>query len=78
MSVVLHECGCCGSYHLPGYGGDCREDSQRYEGAEDYAERHGVAVDTIEEISVEDQTEDTLLEYLQVCGVQRAGHCNGR
>lgn len=24
------ECGCCGSYHLPDYAGDCRNDAERF------------------------------------------------
>lgn len=24
------ECGCCGCYHKEGYGGDCRDDNERY------------------------------------------------
>ena len=28
MNVV--ECGCCGAYHRPSFGGDCRDDFERF------------------------------------------------
>lgn len=27
---IYVECGCCGEYHLEGFFGDCRDDSQRF------------------------------------------------
>jgi len=27
---TIEECGCCGSYHLSTFAGDCREDDERY------------------------------------------------
>ena len=29
-SRVYVECGCCGEYHRADFGGDCREDSERF------------------------------------------------
>lgn len=29
-SMVFVECGCCGSYHRDDFGGDCRENSERF------------------------------------------------
>ena len=33
----LVECGCCGSYHLDWFSGDCRDDSNRFGPPEDLA-----------------------------------------
>ena len=42
------ECGCCGPFHRPEFAGDCRDDSNRYGDAEDYAKRRGVALTCID------------------------------
>ncbi len=72
----LYECAQCGEYHeqqdLAGKPlgealtlGDCRNDDNRYTGAEDFAERRGVAVADVEEIElpVIDMREETLDLY---------------
>ena len=57
---TIYECGQCGEYHemqdLRGKAlgealvlGDCRNDANRFAGAEDFAERRGVAVEDVEE-----------------------------
>lgn len=44
---VIEECGSCGAYHRVGFDGDCRNDSERFAGIEDYIERNGVSEDRI-------------------------------
>jgi hypothetical protein len=39
---TIFECGSCGGYHNVYSSCDCRDDSQRYEGVEDYAKRNGL------------------------------------
>lgn len=44
-SRVLIACGGCGGWHLEDFEGDCREDSERYAGPEDFEERMGFEPD---------------------------------
>lgn len=60
---ILVECGCCGCWHRQDYCGDCRNDSERYAGPEEYAERHGLTETEAralgwQAISLEDREEE--------------------
>jgi hypothetical protein len=45
--VVLYDCGICGSLHPWSFEGDCRDDSQRFQSEEDYADKFEISVDRI-------------------------------
>jgi hypothetical protein len=46
--VTLWACAGCGGYHAKGFDGDCRDDSTRFGGPEDYAERMRVPEENID------------------------------
>ena len=52
----LYECGICGAFHPCGFRGDCRDDTNRYGGPEDYADRHRVKARQVE---IVDESDDT-------------------
>jgi hypothetical protein len=54
---IIEECGCCGMYHPKSFGGDCRDDANRYESDEDYAERNNISVNNVMVFSLEEDTE---------------------
>ena len=51
---TIFECGCCSCFHLVTFYGDCRDDSNRYEDAEDYARRNGIDWRLVEETDTPD------------------------
>ncbi len=42
--VLVIECGSCGAFHRLTYGGDCRNDAERFASLEDAAQRLGKPV----------------------------------
>ena len=52
---VVYECGICGHVHPWDWNGDCRDDENRYVGADGYAEAHGVSEDDVEVRSMTDR-----------------------
>lgn len=56
--VVLLECGCCGQYHTLHWHGDCREDVNRFAGAEDFAKRKHMPSSCVIEIDLEEQEQE--------------------
>jgi hypothetical protein len=54
-AYTLVDCGCCGSMHPIEFGGDCRDDENRYGDAEDYATRNHVNLAHVEVIDNEDE-----------------------
>jgi hypothetical protein len=41
--LQLYHCGCCNCYHRVWFGGDCRDDAERFACPEDAAERLGIS-----------------------------------
>ncbi len=39
---IIYECGICENYHPWEWGGDCREDENRYAGVDVYAEKFSI------------------------------------
>jgi hypothetical protein len=54
---VLYACGICGGLHRWHWIGDCREDDARFHNPNDFAERAGVSVLSVEVRSMEDRIE---------------------
>lgn len=54
-SLVLYECGICGSYHRWSFDGDCREDAERINSPEEFAAQIGVPSIMVEVRSMEDR-----------------------
>ena len=55
LQHTLVDCGCCASMHPIEFGGDCRDDENRYGDAEDYATRNHVNLAHVEVIDNEDE-----------------------
>jgi hypothetical protein len=53
--VILYECGICGCLHPWDWNGDCREDKNRYNDAEDYALRNNLDEMDIDVLAWEDR-----------------------
>ena len=60
MEYVLYDCDICGGTHEWGYNGDCRNNSERYVDAEDYAARRKVNIKDIEVRDMEERVEADL------------------
>ena len=52
---VLYECDICTCYHPWDFGGDCREDANRYGAPEEYAEQHKVKPSDVDVRSMDDR-----------------------
>lgn len=39
---IIYACEICGCYHPWEWNGDCRDDTNRFDSPEDYAELHGI------------------------------------
>ena len=57
MKIILYDCEICGSMHPWNWDGDCRDDENRYDGEEDYAERNGVSVNDVDVRSMENRVD---------------------
>jgi len=75
--VKLYECGICDCLHPWEFDGDCREDSERYAGPEDYARRKGIKAETIDVLSREERqkadAQDDEPEEAQPCPCSHKG-----
>ena len=66
----IFECGSCGSWHRADFTGDCREDSERFAGPEDFEERTGeeaIEVDTCAECGAPYTDGDEDEDYCRDC-----------
>lgn len=45
---IIYECGICSCYHPWDFNGDCRNDPNRYNSPEEYAEKHGLKGELID------------------------------
>jgi hypothetical protein len=56
---VLYDCGICGALHPWAWRGDCRDNENRFNNAEDYALAHGIDMDAVEIVvrSMEERVE---------------------
>lgn len=54
---IAYECGICGGLHPWDWKGDCRDDSNRYAGDEEFAAAVGVSVYDIEVRSMADRVQ---------------------
>lgn len=52
---ILYECGICSCYHPWDFGGDCRDDANRYGAPEEYEEQHKLAIGSVEVRSMEER-----------------------
>ena len=51
----VYECGICDSIHPWDWSGDCREDTNRFAGVDDYCKRKGISETAVEVMSWEDR-----------------------
>lgn len=67
---TLYECGCCDNLHPWDFTGDCRDDTNRYAGYDDYAERNSISEDKVTVMSADERAAADLGEFCN-CGDER-------
>lgn len=55
MKHILYECGICSCYHPWNWDGDCRDNCNRWNSPEEYAEAIGVSANEIEVRSMDER-----------------------
>ena len=53
----VYECGICGGYHPWDWNGDCRDNANRFDSPESFAEKYGYSIHDIEVMSMDERVE---------------------
>ena len=64
MTVRVYECGICECLHREQFDGDCRDDSERFDGHDDILERLHISDDDIEYVPMPGTTGFTIHNQL--------------